>query len=98
MSEMPFRISGRRALKRISVSSVNSVRVPKPPPVASRQKASDSQIGSPERLSTLSAQTLLAAIARSLSQEGRVLRGTVDGSMRSAFTTVRSVRLRSRLI
>jgi hypothetical protein len=34
-------------------------------------------------LSTLSPQTLLAAIARSLSQEGKVLSGTVDGSMMS---------------
>ena len=81
ISDIPFIIMGRLALNKDSESSVCNVRVPKPLPVAIRHRASEIQSCRPDKLSKFNTQELLAAMIRSLSECGRVLSGTDDGSI-----------------
>jgi hypothetical protein len=88
-SVIPLRITGLVASKRVSSSFWYKVRVPKPPPVESLHRASESQGCRPERLSKASTHELCAAISRSCSPRGTLLTGTAEGS--TIFLRMRAV-------
>lgn len=88
MSSMPFKTIGRIALKIVSSSLEYRVRVAKPPPVARRQRASKSHAGSPERLSIVRTQELLAAIAKLCSSRGLILENPIGSMSRLSLRVV----------
>src|ERR1019366_3770384 len=87
-SAIPFRTIGRCTLMIVSLRSVYSWRVASPPPVARRQRASESQPGKWLRLSNVMTHELLAAMKRSRSSRGPERRGAALGSTRFLSTAL----------
>ena len=85
-SAMPFRMMGRVASMMVSSRSVYSWRVLKPPPVARRHNASESQSGRWLRLSRAMIHEPLASTNRSRSSFGAARKPALLGSVKARTT------------